>query len=77
MSFRCDNCGEAQPPGTRPIRVVAKIRERRWHDEFIGWEIESEISCCKVCADNIEDAGDAFRLEQNPHFATIGDAIHA
>lgn len=51
MSFRCQKCGKAQPPGTRPNRVVTKRREvvKGQYDPPV-MQIAEEQNLCDLCA---------------------------
>lgn len=64
MSFRCDNCGEAQETGTQPIKFVSKIRPAKYPERWKqvhnskpikideggeGWEIVKEELLCPSC----------------------------
>jgi len=59
MSFRCQKCGEAKPPGAQPVRQVVETRQKEYParhtkttEDFggSGWEIVREIVICKECA---------------------------
>lgn len=52
MSFRCERCKTAQPPGERPIMVVTQKRERTYSTneaDIPGWEIAKEERVCRDC----------------------------
>jgi len=59
MSFRCEKCGQAQPPRSKPIMKVIETRNKFYprieiDDEIIdgggsGWEIAKEIMICRRC----------------------------
>lgn len=60
MSFRCEKCGKAQKPRTKPIRVVTEMRDKVYPQRFddedniidsggVGREIVSEIQICLEC----------------------------
>lgn len=49
MSFRCEFCNEPQPPATRPVRLVTRIRT----DVDFGWLIAEEKNACAICADRV------------------------
>ncbi|MBT8454166.1 MAG: hypothetical protein KJO40_19540 [Deltaproteobacteria bacterium] len=53
MSFRCQFCGEAQPAGTPPVRMVTRVRQREYGLSTFGWEIAEEKNACEVCKDRI------------------------
>lgn len=59
MSFRCEKCGVAQAPGTRPVRVVTETRRMEYipnsrtqkkFESTFGDEIAREMDYCKECA---------------------------
>lgn len=65
MSFRCQFCGKAQPAGTKPVKVVTKVRRRegrvRVIDNFTAeWleprEIVEEKMACLECAGNAPES---------------------
>lgn len=64
MSFRCDNCGKAQPDGSTPTKVVMGVRKKTYPERFRigsdgkeykidnggrGEEIISEKNYCEQC----------------------------
>jgi hypothetical protein len=51
MSFRCEKCGEAQPPSKRPNRVVTRWREIGGsYDHPPMRQIAEEQDQCDTCA---------------------------
>jgi len=71
MSFRCGLCGEVQPPGTKPVKVVTKIRKKEPRVKMRGdlaadyiepWEIVKEVLTCQKCAANPRKP----EIERNP-----------
>lgn len=63
MSFRCSDCGEPQPPRTRPNRVVVETREvsyksKRGGYEGVGREIAKEVVVCPNCVKERMPNGD-------------------
>ena len=54
MSFKCDNCSEAQPNGVKPNRVVVETRNvtykaRGEGQTPTGTEIVKEVNLCATC----------------------------
>ena len=54
MSFRCENCNEAQESRAKPKVKVTKTREKIYkskNGETIGWgnEIVTEMKLCDPC----------------------------
>ena len=53
MSFKCDNCNEAQPTYTKPNRVVLKTRNVTYKlnsgASVDGTEIVAEADLCRSC----------------------------
>lgn len=52
MSFRCEECGEAQEPRTSPNMVVTEIRKRQYNNGgsfTLGTEIAKEKKMCDSC----------------------------
>jgi len=54
MSYRCQQCGEAQPQGTQPTKVVTHIRT---YDDSKAWQIAQEVDACKECAAQLAEKG--------------------
>lgn len=56
MSFRCERCHEAQPPGTRPVRAVVErrlVEHKTQHPPYEkrpGLQIAKEENRCATCA---------------------------
>lgn len=53
MSFRCERCGKAQPPRTRPHRLVVATRKvtiGHGYDKKVITQIAKEENRCDVCA---------------------------
>lgn len=64
MSFRCDLCGEAQPEGSSPTKVVTATRNKNYPERFKktdsgnkvidrggqGYETVTEVNACDSCA---------------------------
>jgi hypothetical protein len=60
MSFHCELCGEVQPTGSAPRRLVTETRqksypERRKGTKLIdaggkGYETVTEVNACATCA---------------------------
>lgn len=58
MSFRCESCHVAQPPGTRPIVKVIHTRDRIYHvhgGDAYGSEIVQEQKICSPCDGKVAD----------------------
>ena len=52
--FRCQDCDEAQPPCSKPHRVVVQKRQQTYSNNGIisrGWEIVEEANLCDRCYD--------------------------
>lgn len=52
MSFRCEFCSQAQPPGTIPQVVVTRMRNREYNASIgisLGREIVQEKRACPSC----------------------------
>ena len=64
MSFRCDICGDAQPAGVAPKKIVTATRVPFYGEH--GWEVVREKSLCVPCAESTLDAGEAMRLQLRP-----------
>jgi uncharacterized protein YbdZ (MbtH family) len=71
MSFRCNECGEAQEARVKPIRVVTEARQKTYsvyaEETGFGWEAVHEKDLCTACADWVEDAGAAARAQATAH----------
>jgi hypothetical protein len=55
MSFRCEFCQKAQPPGTIPQVVVTMVRSREYNASIgisLGTEIVHEKRACPSCYPN-------------------------
>lgn len=56
MSFTCQICRVAMPPCTKPVLLVAEVRQVNYpnHDDpsspFKGSEIVRELRACPTCA---------------------------
>lgn len=54
MSFKCQNCGKAQPDGSKPTKVVTETRSVTYPRTPAGLiptgtEIVKEVDLCKNC----------------------------
>lgn len=66
MSYRCQNCGEAQPIGTQPTKVVTHIRT---YDNDPAWQIAKEIDACGDCAESLDEKGPReTRISKGPGY---------
>lgn len=69
MSYRCENCGEAQEVGTAPNKVVTHVRTS---DYSQAWQIGKEINACVSCAAALEDKGPtASPISEKPGYAPL------
>ena len=69
MSYRCENCNEAQASCDRPTKVVTEIRNRPSDFGYAGWEIVSEKNLCASCASETTDAGNVIRGTLRAHIS--------
>lgn len=73
MSFRCDECLEAQPAGQTPHQVVTKTRQAEYtlrSGGGLGWEIAEQKNLCDVCVGWVENAGEAARAAATAHVSS-------
>ena len=75
MSFRCEVCNRAQQPGTRPIKVVTGVRERKYYhkgEPAIGWETVHEKAVCVPCSKKVEDVSDRYLAQKMANVGKLG-----
>lgn len=61
MSFRCDACGTAPEPRTKPVELPVEFREKEYkgYGEIrIGYEIARMVKLCTECGGDIKPSVD-------------------
>ncbi len=66
MSFRCEKCKVAQPPGARPHRVVTKTRSvDRGRNTPLSSEIAEEQNHCDQCVGVVSGEKESSQAESS------------